>query len=105
MPRVKDKPLNDWGDAKKLRTYKLTEAAHSHLQKLADVHGISSRTDVIESFARPDGDLVAIPRHLLEIWMEDAKDKSSPRWERAQQMLEELREYLPTQTKPPPSPS
>lgn len=95
MPRIKDKPLNDWGESKKLRTYKLTDAAHNHLQKLADVHGISSRTDVIESFARPDGDLVAIPRHLLETWLEDSQDKTSPRWQQAQKLLDELKEYLP----------
>lgn len=95
MPRIRNQPLNNWNEAKKLRTYKLTDAAHDHLQKLADVHGIASRTDVIESFARPDGDLVAIPRHLLEIWIADAQDKTSPRWGRAQELLEELKEYLP----------
>lgn len=87
--------MSGFNELKYQRNFRLTDGAHNHLQKLADLHGMSSRTDVIESMARPDGDLVAVPRHILDIWLQESKDKTSPRWERAQELLEELREYLP----------
>lgn len=87
--------MSGFNELKYQRNFRLTDGAHNHLQKLADLHGMSSRTDVIESMARPDGDLIAVPRHILEIWMMESRDKTSPRWERAQELLEELKEYLP----------
>lgn len=87
--------MSGFNELKYQRNFRLTDGAHKHLQKLADLHGMSSRTDVIESMARPDGDLITVPRHIIDIWMQDAKDKTSPRWQRAQELLEELKEYLP----------
>lgn len=95
MPRVKGQPMSGFDEMKHQRNFRLTDGAHDRLKKLADLHGMSSRADVIESMARPDGDLIAVPRHILDIWFQDAKDKTSPRWQRAQELLEELKEYLP----------
>jgi hypothetical protein len=56
---------------------------------------MESKAEVIEHIARSDGDLVALPRHIFEIWVAEAKDKTSPRYQRLQQLLEELTDYLP----------
>lgn len=95
MPRIKGKPMSGWAELKYQRNFRLTDGAHNHLKKLADLHGMSSRADVIENMARVDGELVSIPRHILDIWFQEAADKTSPRWQRAQELLEELKEYLP----------
>lgn len=95
MPRVKGQPMSGFDEMKHQRNFRLTNGAHDHLKKLANLHGMSSRADVIENMARVDGELVAVPRHILDIWLMEAKDKTSPRWQRAQQLLEELKEYLP----------
>lgn len=95
MARIKGQPMSGWSELKYQRNFRLTDGAHNHLQKLAELHGMSSRTDVIESMARVDGDLIAVPRHILDIWFQDAKDKTSPRWQRAQELLQELKEYIP----------
>lgn len=93
--RKKGVPQGSYGELKVFKTFRLTSTAVSHLDKLRTLHGYSSRTDVIESIARPDGELVSIPRHILDIWMQEAADKTSPRWQRAQELLQELKEYLP----------
>jgi hypothetical protein len=89
-------PRNHWSEKKKLASFRLTEAASSHLQRLADIHGCETKTEVLEELARPDGRLVAVPRELLELWQEEAKKATtSPRWQRAKELLLELEEYMP----------
>ncbi|MBW4636696.1 MAG: hypothetical protein KME05_00385 [Gloeocapsa sp. UFS-A4-WI-NPMV-4B04] len=93
--RKKGIAQGDYGELKMFKTFRLTPTAVTHLDKLRTIHGYRSRTEVIESMARPDGDLIALPRHILDIWLQESKDKTSPRWQRAQELLEELKEYLP----------
>lgn len=93
--RKKGEPQGDYGELKVLKTFRLTPTAVKYLDKLTALHGYCSRTDVIENMARPDGDLVAVPRYVLEQWIKEAQDKTSPRWQRAKELLQELQEYLP----------
>jgi hypothetical protein len=93
--RKRGEPQGNYDELKVLKTFRLTPTAVSHLDRLAALHGYSSRTDVIENMTRPDGDLVTIPRYVLEQWISEAEDKTSPRWQRAKELLHELREYLP----------
>lgn len=95
MPRVKGQPMSGFTEVKEQRNFRLTKGAYDYLSKLAKLHGMASKADVIEHIARHDGALVALPRHIFDIWMEEAKDKTSPRYQRLQQLLEELKEYLP----------
>jgi hypothetical protein len=87
--------MSEFNELKYQRNFRLTNTAHAHLKKLANLHGMASRSDVIENVSRPDGVLVVIPRHILDIWLEEAQDKTSPRWQRAKELLDELKEYLP----------
>lgn len=95
--RRKGEPHNTHGELKVFKTFRLTPTAVNHLDKLAKLNNYDSRTAVLEELARPDGDFVAVPRHVIEWWMnESSKVSTSPRWQRAKELLTDLEEYLPT---------
>lgn len=87
--------MSGFTEIKHQRNFRLTDGAYNHLSKLAELHGMESKAEVLEHIARSDGELVALPRHIFEIWINEAKDKTSPRYQRLQQLLAELAEYLP----------
>lgn len=93
-------PRNLHGEKKVFKTFRLTPTAVNHLDKLAaKLNNYDSRTAVLEELARPDGDFVAVPRQLLERWLAEAnKASTSPRWQRAKELLAELEEYLPKES-------
>lgn len=96
MPRIKGQPMSQYSEVKEMHSFKLTPHAYQYLSKLAKQHGMRSKAEVIEAIARDDGDLIALPRNLFIMWERESRDKTSPRYERLQQLLEEIKEYLPT---------
>lgn len=93
--KAKGIATSDYGQLKKQCNFMLTPEAYEYLSVLAKRHSFTSKADVIENLARPNSKYIIVPRNVLEGALEDSIDKTSPRYQRLQQLLGELHEYLP----------
>lgn len=93
VTKAKGVPTNGWSnELKRGYSFKLTARAIRYLDKCKDTHNLSSRTDVLEALGET---VILVNKEVFLSWLEEAGDKTSPRWQQAKKMLEAFKEDVP----------